>query len=142
MSNIKKTLLIGFLIGIVLFVIDLTFHLLSGNTVLLNQNLLIKFGYYQMYSIVLTFVNGYFFDYLNTVSWKKYANYRLAIGIIGGIVLTMLSMFLLRMIQEMAIKGEGFVEFYTEELQNGTFYLISLIITVTASIFFSCSLFL
>ncbi|MDX5583758.1 MAG: 2TM domain-containing protein [Aureibaculum sp.] len=136
MSNIKKTLLIGFVIGIVLFVTDLTFHLLSGNTVLLNQNLLIKFGYYQMYSIVLTFVNGYFFDYLNTVSWKKYTNYRLVIGIVGGIVLTMLSMFLLRMIQEMAIKGEGFEEFYTEELQNGTFYLISLIITVTASIFF------
>ena len=136
MQNLKKTLLIGFLIGIVLFVIDLTFHFLSGNPVLLNQNLLIKFGYYQMYSIVLTFVNSYFFDYLNTVSWKKYTNYRLAIGIVGGIVLTMLSMFLLRMIQEMAIEGEGFEEFFNEELQNGTFYLTSLIITVTASTFF------
>lgn len=136
MSNIIKTLLIGFIIGIVLFLIDLSFHFLSSNPVILNQNLLIKFGYYQMYSIVLTFVNGYFFDYLNTVSWKKYANYRLVIGIIGGIVLTMLSMFLLRMIQEMAFEGEGFEEFYTEELQNGTFYLTCLIITVTASIFF------
>ena len=136
MSNIKKILFIGFIIGIVLFVIALTFHFLSGNPVLLNQNLLIKFGYYQMYSVVLTFVNGYFFDYLNTLKWDKYANYRLTIGIIGGIVLTMLSIFLLRIIQEMAIKGAGFEEFYTEELQNGTFYLTTLIITVTASIFF------
>jgi hypothetical protein len=136
MSNIKKILLIGFIIGIVLFAIDLTFHLLSGNTVLLNQNLLIKFGYYQMYSVVLTFVNGYFFDYLNILKWEKYAKYRLTIGITGGIILTMVSIILLRMIQEMAIKGEGFEEFYTEELQNGTFYLTSLIITVTASIFF------
>jgi len=136
MSNIKKILFVGFIIGIVLFVIDLTFHFLSGNPVLLNQNLLIKFGYYQMYSVVLTFVNGYFFDYLNTLKWDKYANYRLIIGIIGGILLTMLSIFLLRMIQEIAIKGEGFEEFYTVELQNGAFYLTSLIITVTASIFF------
>jgi len=136
MSNIKKILFVGFIIGIVLFVIDLTFHFLSGNPVLLNQNLLIKFGYYQMYSVVLTFVNGYFFDYLNTLKWDKYANYRLIIGIIGGILLTMLSIFLLRMIQKIAIKGEGFEEFYTVELQNGAFYLTSLIITVTASIFF------
>ena len=136
MSNIKKILFVGFIIGIVLFVIDLTFHFLSGNPVLLNQNLLIKFGYYQMYSVVLTFVNGYFFDYLNTLKWDKYANYRLIIGIIGGILLTMFSIFLLRMIQKIAIKGEGFEEFYTVELQNGAFYLTSLIITVTASIFF------
>ena len=33
--------------------------------VVINQNTLINFGLYQMYSIVLTFVNSYFFDYLN-----------------------------------------------------------------------------
>ena len=136
MSNAKKTIFVGLIIGVVLFIIDLTFNFLAGNPMELNQNLLVKFGYYQMYSIVLTFVNGYFFDYLNRIKWVKYANYRLATGIVGGIVLTMFSIFLLRMVQEMVIEGEGFEEFYNEEFQHGTFYLLALIITVAISIFF------
>ena len=74
MSNAKKTIFVGLIIGVVLFIIDLTFNFLAGNPMELNQNLLVKFGYYQMYSIVLTFVNGYFFDYLNRIKWVKYAN--------------------------------------------------------------------
>jgi len=136
MQNLKKTIFIGFVVGVILFIIDLTFYYLSGNTIILNQNLLIKFGYYQMYSIVLTFVNGYFFDYLYSNKWVKYAKYKLAIGIFGGIIITMCTIILLRMVQEMAIKGEGFEEFYKEEFQNGTFYLTALFITIIISVFF------
>lgn len=136
MQNLKKTIFIGFIVGVILFIIDLTFYYLSGNTIILNQNLLIKFGYYQMYSIVLTFVNGYFFDYLYSNKWVKYAKYKLAIGIFGGIIITMCTIILLRMVQEMAIKGEGFEEFYKEEFQNGTFYLTALFITIIISVFF------
>jgi len=136
MQNLKNTIFIGFIVGVILFIIDLTFYYLSGNTIILNQNLLIKFGYYQMYSIVLTFVNGYFFDYLYSNKLVKYAKYKLAIGIFGGIIITMFTIILLRMVQEMAIKGEGFEEFYKEEFQNGTFYLTALFITIIISVFF------
>ena len=136
MSNFKKIISIGLLIGVILYVIDIIFNFLSGNTILFDQQALIKFGYYQMYAVVLTLVNSYFFEYLNTVKWQKYAKFRLGIGVVGGIVLTMFSIFILRMLQEMAIEGENFDEFYSEELQNGTFYLTSLLITVVASIFF------
>lgn len=136
MSNFKKIISIGLLIGVILYVIDIIFNFLSGNTILFDQRALITFGYYQMYSVVLTVVNSYFFEYLNTVKWQKYVKFRLGIGVIGGILLTMLSIFILRMLQEMAIEGENFDEFYSEELQNGTFYLTSLLITVVASIFF------
>ncbi len=136
MSNFKKIISIGFLIGVILYVIDIIFNFLSGNTILFDQQALIMFGYYQMYAVALTLVNSYFFEYLNTVKWQKYAKFRLGIGVVGGIVLTMFSIFILRMLQEMAIEGENFDEFYSEELQNGTFYLTSLLITVVASIFF------
>ncbi|MGB5363070.1 MAG: 2TM domain-containing protein [Aureibaculum sp.] len=136
MSNFKKIISIGFLIGVILYVIDIIFNFLSGNTILFDQQALIMFGYYQMYAVALTLVNSYFFEYLNTVKWQKYAKFRLSIGVVGGIVLTMFSIFILRMLQEMAIEGENFDEFYSEELQNGTFYLTSLLITVVASIFF------
>jgi len=136
MQNVKKTIFIGFIVGVILFMIDLTFYFLSGNPIILNQNLLIKFGYYQMYSIVLTFVNGNFFDYLNAVKWVKYGKYKLAIGLIGGIVITMITIILLRMVQEMVVKGEGFEEFYKEEFQNAIFYLTALFITIIISVFF------
>jgi hypothetical protein len=136
MTNLKKIISIGLLIGVILYVIDIIFNFLSGNAILFDQQALIKFGYYQMYSVVLTVVNSYFFEYLNTVKWQKYVKFRLGIGIIGGILLTMFSIFILRMLQEMAIEGENFDEFYSEELQNGTFYLTSLLITVVATIFF------
>ena len=136
MSNFKKIISIGFLIGVILYVIDIIFNFLSGNTILFDQQALIMFGYYQMYAVALTLVNSYFFEYLNTVKWQKYAKFRLSIGVVGGIVLTMFSILILRMLQEMAIEGENFDEFYSEELQNGTFYLTSLLITVVASIFF------
>lgn len=136
MKNLIKTIFIGFIVGVILFIVDLTFYYLSSNTIILNQNLLIKFGYYQMYSIVLTFVNGYFFDYLYSNKWVKYAKYKLAIGIFGGVIITMVTIILLRMVQEMAIKGEDFEEFYKEEFQNGTFYLTALFITIIISVFF------
>ena len=136
MSNLKKILAIGFLIAMILFLIEIAFNFLWGNSILFDQNTLIKFGYYLMYAVVLTLVNSYFFEYLNTIKWQKYAKFRLGIGVIGGILITMFSIFILRMLQEMAIEGEDFNEFYSEEFQNVTFYLTSLLITVVASIFF------
>ncbi|MET2985015.1 2TM domain-containing protein [Aureibaculum conchae] len=136
MSEIKKTIGVGFIIGVLIMAVFMVYRVLSGHTINFDKNLLIAFGYYQMYSIVLTFVNSYFFDYLNKIEWKKYGKYRMLIGSIGGMLLTMVAIVFLRMFQEMAIEGEGFNEFYTEELNNGTFYFTSIIITVVASIFF------
>tara|TARA_R110002073_G_scaffold139232_2_gene289280 strand:- start:56463 stop:57797 length:1335 start_codon:yes stop_codon:yes gene_type:complete len=136
MKDLKKILLIGFGIGTLLFIIDVLFGLLSNKVFVVDRMSFIKFGYYQMYSVVLTFVNSYFFNYLNRIQWKKYKKQRILIGALGGIILTMGTIVFLRMIQEMAIKGEGFEEFYTEELQNGSFYLTSLLITLVASLFF------
>jgi len=136
MSNFKKIIFVGFIIGTTLFLIDWFYGFLTSDVVTINQNTLKIFGLYQMYSIVLTFVNSYFFEYLNRQQWKKYAKYRLLTGAIGGILITILSIIFLRMIQEMVIEGEGFEEFYTEELQNSSFYLVSLLITIVASLFF------
>jgi len=136
MSNFRKILLVGFVIGTVLFLIGWAYNIHEADAVVLDQNTLRTFGYYQMYAIVLTFVNSYFFEYLNRIQWKKYGKYRLVIGAIGGVSITMITIIFLRMVQEMAIKGEGFDEFYTEEFQNSSFYLTSLMITIVASVFF------
>ena len=136
MSDLKRILGIGFIVGVVLFVINLAFNLFSGGTFELNQNALIVFGYFQYYSIALTAVNMYFFDYLNKIEWKKYANYRILIGAFGGITITMISIFLLRMFQRIGIDGLTFNEFYAKEFNNGAYYLTSLLITIAMSVLF------
>ena len=104
MSNFIKTLAVGFLIGFVIFLVFFTIDVLRGGDVSFDKNLLINFGYYQLYSVVLTLANGYYFDYLNhTVKWEKYAKYRLLIGALGGVVVTMFSIFLIRMITHVGI---------------------------------------
>lgn len=136
MKNFRKTLIIGFIIGLLLYLIDKIYNMVSGNDITFDQNELIEFGYYQLYSIVLTGINTYFFDYLNNVSWDKYKKYRLLIGAVGGILLTISGIFFLRMFISVAVEGIGFEEFYTKEFQQGTFYVTVFLITITASVFF------
>ena len=65
MSNLKKIVYVGFIIGTLFFLIDWVFGFLRNDVAVINQTTLINFGIYQMYSIVLTFVNSYFFEYIN-----------------------------------------------------------------------------
>jgi hypothetical protein len=136
MSNFRKIAFIGFTIGIVFFLIDWAYSVFINDGIMFNQNTLVKFGYYQLYSIVITSVNVYFFDYLNNIKWKKYKKYRLAIGVFGSITLTLLSIFLLRMFQGVAIEGRGFDAFYSYETQRTGYYSMILFITIASSAFF------
>ncbi|NAS32846.1 histidine kinase [Flavobacteriaceae bacterium R38] len=135
MRNLLKTLGIAFIIALVIVVINLAFQYFSGETIEFNENTLRVLGYYILYSVVLSLVNGYFFDYLNyTVKWKKYGKYRFLIGFIGSVTITLVTFFLIRAFQEMILEGESYSEFISEE-RPGT-YFIALIITLVVSLFF------
>ncbi len=136
MNSLKKIIIIGFIVGVALFILNLAFNFFSGGTFEFSRRSLISFGYFQYYSIALTAVNMYFFDYLNKIEWKKYARYRILIGAFGGITITMISIFLLRMFQRTGIDGLPFEEFYAKEFNNGAYYLTSLLITIAMSVFF------
>jgi len=135
MTNFIKTIFIGFIIGTIIFLIFFGWEILNGGSITYNMNLLISFGYYQLYSIVLTFVNGYWFDYLNhKVKWKKYSKYRLLIGAFGGVIFTIISIFFIRVITQVIIKGENFQAFLQEE--KASYYMVALLITIVISLFF------
>lgn len=75
MKYLGKTLSIGILIGIVIMVIMVGIQVLGGRELVIDRNLIQELGYYMLYSVVLTLINGYFFDYLNNkVTWKKMPN--------------------------------------------------------------------
>ena len=91
MKYLTKTILTGIIIGTIIAVIDIGFKLLAGGHLVLDASFASNLGYYFLYAIVLTLINISFFDYLNDkVVWKNYGKYRLLIGIVGSIVLSML----------------------------------------------------
>ncbi|EDP95020.1 hypothetical protein KAOT1_01754 [Kordia algicida OT-1] len=60
--------------------------------------------------------------------------YRLLIGIVGSVVITIFTVFLVRMVQEIFIEGESYEEFIQTE--NAEFYVSALLITIVFSVFF------
>lgn len=126
---------IGLLIGLVLFTIDQSFRWVSGVNLELNKDLMLSLVYYCLYSVPLALVNGYFFDYLNyNVEWKDKSKYRFVIGLFGSVMLTLITIFFVRMFHRTVVDGVSIeVFFQTERLQ---FYYIAFFITLIISMFF------
>ncbi|MCB4799534.1 histidine kinase [Neotamlana laminarinivorans] len=96
MAKSIKNILITFIIGCIIFVIG---TLLSGgfNYESINEAAT-SFFFYQLYAFVLGYSNMLFFDFLNRKNWKKTETIkRIIIGIIGSTLLTICSLFFLRM---------------------------------------------
>ncbi len=130
-----KTLFTGFIISLVIAFVVIGIEWLYGRIVVFNNSFLIEIAYYCAYGVVLTLLNSGFFDYMNhQVVWKKYAKYRLFLGVIGSISITMLGIFFIRLVIATIIKGESFETFYAAESLKH--YMFSLIITMVISLFF------
>ena len=135
MKNLLKIAGIGAVIGVVIMVIDQAIRYFSGAEIALNEQLGRTFTYYMIYSIPLSLVNSIFFDYLNErVIWDRYKKYRVAIGFIGSVTITLITIFFIRAFIEMVIEGETWQEFIDGE--RTIYYLVALIITMVISLFF------
>ncbi len=135
MKGFPKIFAIGILIGTILFVVELVFLLISGNSVAFDLNLVKVWGIYQLYSIPLTFVNSYFFDTLNNrIVWKEYKKYRFLIGLFGSVIITLATLFFVRAFHQMVIEGQTYEEYISTE--NPGFYFTSLLFTLVISLFF------
>lgn len=135
LKNLGKTLLIGIIIGLAIMAVVVGVEVLSGRELVFDNLFLKEIGYYLLYSVVLTLINGYFFDYLNNkVDWKKHGNYRVLIGIFGGISLTMLGVFLIRILINMGFENEDWATFIDGE--KAIYYVYSLVLTIIVSMFF------
>lgn len=132
---IIKSIVTGFIVSIVIACVVIGIEYMFGRTLLFNNSFLTEIAYYCLYGIVLTAMNGAFFDYMNKrVDWKKYARFRLILGVIGSICVTIVGIFLIRLVINITIEGKSFVEFYVSE--KYTYYVFSILITLVVSLFF------
>lgn len=135
MRYLAKTVIAGLVIGAIIMIVIVGVEVLNGRQLVFDRTFLVEIEFYMIYSVVLTFINGVFFDYLNhKVVWEKYSKYRVWIGIIGGISLTMLGIFGVRIFIEIIIESKDWYTFISGE--RWVYYVYSLVITVIVSIFF------
>ncbi len=135
MKFLFKTFLVGVFIGLVLSVIFIGIEFFANGSVQFDREFFVGVGYNLLYSVILTIINSAFFDYLNhRVVWKKYGKYRLVIGAVGGIVLTMIGILWIRILIRMGFEGANWEEFLAGE--RAIHYLIALIITIVFIVFF------
>lgn len=126
---------VGILIGLVLTFIVVLIQWLSGKAFAFDEELMTRTGYNILYSVILTWINGSFFYYLNNrVVWKKYRKYRLLIGAVGSVVFTMIGIFWIRVLILMGFEGKDWTTFIEEE--RAVHYAVSLLITIIVTVFF------
>ena len=132
---IFKTLMTGFVVSCAVMAIMFVIEAMFGRNFVLDVSLLEEMGYYWLYGIMLTFVNATYFDYLNhKVVWGGYKKYRILIGVVGSIVLTIAGIFIVRMFMSLVVLKNSYSEFLTNEKPR--FYVIALIITMVVTLFF------
>ena len=134
MTKSVKNIFITFVIGCAIFVIG---NFLSSDGFEFDSinDFLIEFVFYQLYSFVLGYSNMYFFYYLDRLNWKKEDTIkRIVIGILGSTIITLIGLFILRMLTSLSLEGESFYEFIANETLKS--YQFGLWITLTIVIIF------
>ncbi|GAA3621815.1 2TM domain-containing protein [Flavivirga jejuensis] len=133
MTKTVKNIFITFFIGCVIFVIG---NFLSDGFEYNSINdFLIEFVINQLYTFVLGFSNLYFFNYFNNLNWKKEDTVkRTILGILGSTIITLIGLFVLRMITSLSLEGKSFQDFISNETFKA--YQFGLWVTLTIVIIF------
>ena len=135
MKKLSKNIVSGIIVGIVIMIIDQTVRNFSGVRLAFNETFFRTFLYYLIYSVPLTLVNSSFFNYLNNkVTWNRFSKYRIVIGFLGSVTLTLIAIFFVRAFIEILIEGETIEVFFQTERTG--FYFSALLITLVISLFF------
>lgn len=122
-------------LSISIFLVLLVIKLITGVTIQLNHNLLVNFGYTMLYSFALYFVNAYLFICLDDIfKIERFTKQRIILGFLGSFVISIFTIFLLRIVEDVLIEGKSFeVFFQNETIAN---YIVTSIITFVVTLAF------
>lgn len=133
-----KSIITGLIVSFVIFMISVSIEYFFGRIIKLDAKLAKEIGYYAIYGVTLTMINGSYFDFINKkFDWSKHqkiAKYRLLIGAAGSVILTLIGIFFIRVFIKVLLEGNTFDVFIqNEKIAN---YYVSLIITIIVSLVF------
>lgn len=127
----------AFITGVFIFIILMSIQYLNGFPFTDFNMILRWFVYNQLYAVPLYFVNAYYFRIrINLHSFKIFQFRNLIKSALGGILLTIITLFLIQLFIAAVLEGESFLQFFQEQqIQNYYFaFLLSVVIT---SIFYA-----
>ncbi len=105
---------------------------LLGDAHYYDKDFFRQFGFWQLYSVLVGGLNMYFFEYLDKVDWKGRLALRTIINILATIIVTSLSLFVIRALTEVFIGGKTFESFVSFETnKNIALYVIVSAFAVT-----------
>lgn len=133
MSKTAKNIITILIIGVVVYLIG---NVLSDGFKYETLNEFIEeLMFYELYAFVLGYSNMVFYGFLSRQTWKPGTMvYRIAIGFVGSVIITMIGLFLLRWFTAAIYYNQNLSEF----IQNENFkdYQFGLWITLTIVAFF------
>jgi hypothetical protein len=135
LDKILKEFPRAIILSISIFLVLLVIKLITGVTIQLNEYLLVNLGYTILYGLTLYYANALLFIYLDSIfEVERFTKRRIIIGFLGSFLISVVVIFLLRIIEDVIIEGESFDAF----LQNETLanYLVTIIITFFVTLAF------
>ena len=135
MNTTYKNIIIVFIIGTIIFLIG---NALYGQFQFDSFNdFAINFSFYQLYSFVIGFSNLTYFSYLEKLDWKEGEKIkRIIIGVAGSVVITLLGLFILRLVTEMTMNDKTLEEFLANESYKNYQFGLWVTLTIVATFHF------
>jgi hypothetical protein len=116
-----------------IFVALLVIRVLTGGTVAFNENLAWNFLFTMLYGYSLYYVNAFIFIQLDNIfKENRYDKKRLFIGFVLSFFASMITIFLLRIVEDVLIEKVPFDVFLANEKPAN--YLVSIIITIVVTL--------
>ena len=136
MNIVLKHFKVALLVSVAIFIIMTIVSVLLGNQVIFNTGFVIKFLYYMLYGLFFYGANALVMIYFE----KKYGKYnyskkRIILCFFSSVVVSLISIFILRIIEDVIIEGESFKSFIANETFKN--YLIPFIIVVLVLLIFN-----
>ncbi|CAM3988291.1 histidine kinase [Flavobacterium sinopsychrotolerans] len=128
MMYIKPHLLKALFIGVVIFLVSLLIEFISVGNEVFSPRLYVHFLYCMLYSVALYLVNAALFVFLDKVFKDNiYAVKRIIIGFVGSFLISLFTIFLLRIFLNVIVEKKSMTDFLANETPSN--YIESSIIT-------------
>ncbi|MGX7668323.1 histidine kinase [Flavobacterium pedocola] len=135
MNKYLKEFLKSIVLGLIVFVVLTFISWLTGQKITLDNNLLMNFQYTLLYSVCLYMVNALIFISLDKIfADNRFTFKRILIGFLSSFVASVLTIFLLRIFEEVVIVGASFETFMINE--RAANYVVATIMTFIVTLIF------
>jgi len=130
-KEIPRAIVLSIVISLLLFSVKL----IMGVAIVLNENLILNFGYTMLYGLVLYIGNAALFIYFDQkFQTARFSKKRILFGFLGSFFLSTLLVFFLRVYEDVIIEGANFSAFF--EYEKASNYLVATLITFFVTLAF------